>query len=124
MDGQHGEEGERDGPAEVAEAVVSSRWRDGVGVVRVEVGRVLLCDLRESVRRRDGYEAEFEGGISGHAVLFWWSRAHAPPTVPFGFLVLGVGVVRAVLASMSGSFSRGTYGRRDMVTGASGIATL
>lgn len=70
MDSQHGEEGERDGPAEVAEATASSRWRDGVGVVRVEVGRVLLYDLRESIGRRDGYEAEVEGGKSGHIVLF------------------------------------------------------
>lgn len=95
-----GEEGERDGPAEVAEAVVSSRWRDGVGVVRVEVGRVLLCDsLLQSV--------------------LMVARPCAA-TVPFGFSVLGAGVVRAVPASMSGSFLRGTYGRRDMVMGASG----
>ena len=84
----------------------------------------MLYDLRESVERRDGYEAGVDGGKSGHIVLFWWSRAHAPPTVLFGFSVLGARVARAVPASMSGSFSRGTYGRRDMVTGASGIATL
>ena len=36
--------------------------------------------------------------------------------------ILGAGsrVACAVLASMSEPFSRGTYGRRDMVTGASG----
>jgi len=124
VDRQHGEEGERDGPAGVAEATVSSRWRDDVGVVRVEVGCVLLYDLRESVKRRGGFEAEVEGGKSGHPVLFQRSCAHAPPMVPFGFSGLGARVARAVPASMAGSFSRGTYGRRDMVTGASGIATL
>jgi hypothetical protein len=68
VDDRHGEEGERDGLAEVAEATVSSRWRDGVGVVWVGVGRVLLCDLRESARRRDGYEVKVKGGKSGHTV--------------------------------------------------------
>ena len=53
---------------------------------------MLLCDLRESVERRDGYEAEVDGGKSGHTVLFWWSCTHALPTVPFGFSVLEVGL--------------------------------
>jgi len=90
-DDQHGEEGERDRPVEVAEAAVSSRWPDGVSAVRVEVGRASLCDLRDSVRRRDGYEAEVEGGKSGRAVLFWRLRAHAPPTMRWG-CACGAGV--------------------------------
>lgn len=92
VDDQHGEEGERDGPAKVVEAAVSSRWRDGVGVAQVGVGRALLYDPRDSVRRRDGHEAEVKGGKSGHAVLFWWLRAHAPPTVPFRFSVRELGL--------------------------------